>query len=64
MKRRKLICAVTLMVLLLNMSMMVFAAGDAGSTRPDSIPLPIENEENQAPIVSYCAGDAGTTRPD
>lgn len=61
MKRRKLISVVALMVLLLNLSMVAFAAGDAGTTRPDSTPLPVENQD---PTISPCAGDAGTTRPD
>ncbi|MBU5425269.1 hypothetical protein KQI41_02490 [Tissierella pigra] len=61
MKKRKLICAVTLMVLLLNLSMVVFAGDDAGTTRPNSIPLPIESQE---PIIGFFGDDAGTTRPD
>lgn len=61
MKRKKLISVVALMVLLLNLSMVAFAAGDGGTTRPDSIPLPVENQD---PTISPCAGDGGTTRPD
>ena len=61
MKKRKLICVVTLMVLLLNLSMVAFAGDDAGTARPDSIPLPIESQE---PIMGFCGDDAGTARPD
>lgn len=61
MKRKKLISIAVLMVLLFNMSIGVFAGSDGGTTRPDTVPLPTENQE---PIMGFCGSDGGTTRPD